>query len=116
MSNQEPCHKFCLPEYSFTYDKEYSFTQSCFPTGTRFCDEGFDYCDQPHRNTECECCGPRGRCCISCYICISPIGCAIDIITIPFRTAYCIYLQCNKCICDKCKCKNKDTRMGAYAI
>lgn len=102
MSNQEPCCEF--------WKTEYSFTQSCFPIGTRFCDDGFEYCNEQPSNGDCECCGPRDRPCITCYICLSPIGLAIDIITIPFRTTYCIYLQCKKCMC------NKNTRIGAYTI
>jgi hypothetical protein len=100
MSNQEPCCEFCLPEYSYIYDKEYSVYQSCFPTGCRFCDDGFDYCDEPPGNSDC--CGSR-RPCISCYTCLSPIGLAIDFITLPFRSLCCIYIQCDTYVCNKCK-------------
>jgi len=110
MSNQEPCYEFCLPEYSYTYNKEYSVYQSFFPTGCRFCDDGFDYCNEPPRNSDCGCCGTRNRPCIDCYTCLSPIGLAIDLITLPFRSLCCIYIQC-----DKCKCK-KETQIEAYAI
>ena len=111
MSNQEPCCEFCLPEYSYIYDKEYSVYQSCFPTGTRFCNDGFDYCNETPNNGDCDCCGPRGRCCIDCYICLSHIGLTIDIITIPFRMTYFSYLQCKNCL----KCK-KETQTESYAI
>ena len=107
MSNQKPFYEFCLPDYSYSYNKEYSVYHSCFPTGCRFCDDGFDYCDETPTNRGCN---GSSRPCIYCYTCLSPIGLAIDLITLPFRSLCCIYIQC-----DKCKCK-KETQFGAIAI
>ena len=105
---EEKCYKFCIPDNSFNPDEIDGCYNFCFPTAIRLVDDGFNYCNEPPTNQDCGCFGPRGRDCIMCYTCLSPVGMLIDIITIPFRFSYCSYLSTKKC-CKKCcqKC-NKD--------
>lgn len=63
----------------------------CFPVMCNFCTEGFGYCDEKPQSIICHCCGPKGRPCIECYVCLSPIGLLVDLITIPIRLPYCVY-------------------------
>jgi len=72
-----------------------------FPAACRFCEDGMEFCDESPSHHQCDCCGPPDRCCILCYPCLSPLGLAVDLITLPFRYIYCIGYKMRKC-CSRC--------------
>lgn len=92
---------FCVPKSSYNPDEIDSYLGFCFPTAAKCWIDGLDYCDEEPTNQDCGCFGPRGRDCIVCYTCLSPIGLVIDSITLIFRLGYCSYLTTKKC-CQKC--------------
>jgi|TARA_B110000261_G_scaffold162012_1_gene204714 hypothetical protein len=96
------CCEFCLPESSYKPEK-IDLESFALPATCKFFIEGLDYCDEEPSNTDCNCFGPRGRDCIVCYTCFTPIGFVIDSITIPFRVTYCSIWCCVK------KCKKENT-------
>jgi hypothetical protein len=77
-----------------------------FPAACRYLIDGMEFCDEPPSpHPQCECFGPRDRCCIYCYPCLSPIGLAVDLITLPFRSIYCVGYKTHKC-CSRSSAKN----------
>ena len=96
MSSEEPIYDFWCPSYSYRRDKDYTICQMCLPAGNRFLDDGFEFCDRPPTNGECGCCGPRGECCLNCYICLSPLGFAVDFLSLPFRSVLLMVNCCRK--------------------
>lgn len=109
MSDDEPITDFWCPEYSYKCTELSSMGvagQLCpksmyiFPAACRFLIDGMEFCDEPPlRGEDCDCFGPRGRCCIMCYPCLSPLGLAVDLITLPFRSIYCVGYKTRKCCC-----------------
>ena len=98
--SEDSCCQFCLPESSYK-PEEYDFFGCLFPTACNFWIQGMDFCDEAPQNADCGCCGPRGRDCIVCYTCFTPIGLIIDMITLPFRGSYCICYKSKKICCKK---------------
>lgn len=96
MSNEnEHCCQFCFPEHSYTCSSDISVCYFCFPTFNNFIDEGCEWCNQSPLAATHPCCGPAGGPqCISCYLCFSPIGGIIDIITFPFRSLVAVKKFC----------------------
>ena len=88
MSSEE--NYFIFPEKAYKYTDDFICEEFICLTGLYFWTEGCAYCDETPENKDCGCCGPRGRDCITCYMCFSPLGIAFDMATLPFRFLYCI--------------------------
>lgn len=107
MSDDEPVAKFWCPEHSYKCTELPPMVagELCpklmyvFPAACRYLVDGMEYCDEPPINEDCGCFGPRDQCCIICYPCLSPLGLAVDLITLPFRTIYCVGYKTKKCCC-----------------
>ena len=94
----------CCPEPSYTCPTKkttYHLCYFCLPVFTNFIVDACQFCNEPPG-------GSVGFDCRACYFCLSPIGLAIDIITVPFRSIF----ATKRCCCLPSNSEQQESESG----